>query len=121
MFAIVGLLLAAAGIYGVVSLLVAQRTQEIAIRMALGAAPGSVMRMMVVQVAAYIALGALCGIFSSLLAARWVRALLFGIRPNDPLTLAGAAVALLAVALLAAWVPARRAANVDPMVALRYE
>src|SRR5947208_1737852 len=121
LFAIVGLLLAAAGIYGVVSLLVAQRTQEIAIRMALGAAPGSVMRMMVVQVAAYIALGALCGIFSSLLSARWVRALLFRICPQDPLTLAGADVALLAVALLAAWVPARRAANVDPMVALRYD
>jgi putative ABC transport system permease protein len=121
LFALIGLLLAAAGIYGVVSLLVGQRTQEIAIRMALGAAPSGVTRMMVFQVSWWIALGALCGTFSSLLAARWVHALLFGIAPNDPLTLTGAAVALLAVALSAAYFPARRAAKVDPMVALRYE
>jgi putative ABC transport system permease protein len=121
LFAGIGLLLAAAGIYGVVSLLVGQRTQEIAIRMALGAVPSSLTRMMVFQVSSWIALGALCGIFSSLVAARWVRALLFGIEPNDPLTLMGAAVALLAIAAFAAYIPARRAAKVDPMVALRYE
>jgi len=121
LFAVTGLLLAAAGIYGLVSLLVSQRIQEIAIRVALGATPSSVTRMMLIQVYVWIALGAATGILFSLIAARWVRALLFGIKPNDPVTLAGAAFALLAVALVAAYVPARRAAKVDPMVALRYE
>jgi len=121
LFAVTGLLLAAAGIYGLVSLLVSQRIQEIAIRVALGATPSSVTRMMLLQVSVWIALGAATGIFFSLIAARWVRTLLFEIKPNDPVTLAGAALALLAVALVAAYVPARRAAKVDPMVALRYE
>ena len=121
LFAAMGLLLAAAGIYGLVSLLVSQCTQEIAIRVALGATPSSVTRMMVVEVSVWIALGAAAGILCSLVAARWVRALLFGIKPNDPVTLAGAAFVLLAVAIVAAYVPARRAAKVDPMVALRYE
>jgi putative ABC transport system permease protein len=121
LFAATGLLLAAAGIYGLVSLLVSQRIQEIAIRVALGATPSSVTRMMLLQVSVWIALGAVTGIVCSLIAARWVRALLFGITPNDPVTLAGAALTLLAVALVAAYVPARRAAKVDPMVALRYE
>jgi putative ABC transport system permease protein len=121
LFATLGLLLAAAGIYGLVSVLTVQRTQEIAIRMALGGTPASVTRTMVAQVSLWIVLGAGAGIISSLLAARWVRALLFGIEPNDPVTLAEAAFALLAVGLLAAYVPARRAARVDPMVALRYE
>ena len=121
LFAATGLLLAAAGIYGLVSLMVSQRTQEIAIRVALGATPSSVTRMMLLQVSVWIALGAATGILCSLIAARWVGALLFGIKPNDPATLAGAAFALLGVALVAAYVPARRAAKVDPMVALRYE
>jgi predicted permease len=121
LFAATGLLLAAAGIYGLVSLLVSQRIQEIAIRVALGATPSSVTRMMLLEVSVWIALGAVTGIVCSLIAARWVRALLFGITPNDPVTLAGAALTLLAVALVAAYVPAQRAAKVDPMVALRYE
>jgi len=121
LFALLGLLLAAAGIYGLVALLVSQRTREIAIRIALGAAPSSVMHTMLTQVSVWIALGAAAGICSSLLAGRWVGALLFGVKPNDSATLAEAVIVLLAVALAAAYLPARRAAKVDPMVALRYE
>ncbi len=121
LFAIVGLLLTAVGIYGVVSLLVSQRTQEIGIRMALGATPISVIRMMVWQASLWIGFGAAAGIIGSLAAARWIGSLLFDIPANDPATLAEAAALLLVVALLGAWVPARRAAKIDPMVALRYE
>jgi hypothetical protein len=121
LFAAVGLLLAAVGIFGLVSLLVSQRTREIAIRLALGANPATVTRVMVFQTLVWIAGGAIAGIFCSLVAARWIGALLFGIRPNDPATLTEAALLLLAVALLASYIPARRAAKVDPMVALRYE
>jgi len=121
LFAAVGLMLAAAGIYGLVSLLVSQRTREIAVRIALGATPASVIEMMLVQVAAWIVVGAAAGILCSLVAAHWVGALLFGIKSNDPVTLSAAAIVLLIAALIAAYVPARRAAKVDPMVALRYE
>jgi len=121
LFAVIGLLLTAVGIYGVVSLLVNQRTQEIGVRMALGATPRNVIGMMVWQASLWIAIGAVAGILGSLVAARWISSLLFGIRANDPATLAEAAALLLAVALLGAWIPARRAAKVDPMVALRYE
>ena len=121
LFAIVGLLVTALGIYGVVSLLVSQRTQEIGVRMALGATPVSVIRIMVWQASLWIGFGAAAGIIGSLAAARWIGSLLFDIPANDPATLAEAAVLLLVVALLGAWVPARRAAKIDPMVALRYE
>ena len=121
LFAVIGLLLTAVGIYGVVSLLVNQRTQEIGVRMALGATPRNVIGMMVWQASLWIGMGAVAGILGSLVAARWISSLLFGIRANDPATLAEAAGLLLAVALLGAWIPARRAAKVDPMVALRYE
>ncbi len=121
LFAAIGILLAAVGIFGLVSLLVSQRTREIAIRLALGADPSTVTRAMVFQTLAWIAGGAVAGTLCSLVAARWVGALLFGIKPNDPATLTEAALLLLAVALLASYIPARRAAKVDPMVALRYE
>ncbi len=121
LFAVIGLLLTAVGIYGVVSLLVNQRTQEIGIRMAVGATQANVIGMMVWQTSLWIAIGAVAGILGSLVAARWIGSLLFGIRANDPATLAEAAALLLAVALLGAWIPARRAAKVDPMVALRCE
>ena len=121
LFAAIGLLLAAVGIFGLVSLLVSQRTREIAIRLALGANPATVTRTMVFQTLLWITGGALAGTLCSLVAARWVGALLFGIAPNDPATLIEAALLLLAVALLASYIPARRAAKVDPMVALRYE
>jgi hypothetical protein len=121
LFAGVGLVLAAVGIFGLVSLLVSQRTREIAIRLALGANPATVTRVMVFQTLVWIAGGAIAGTFCSLVAARWIGALLFEIKPNDPATLTEAALLLLAVALLASYIPARRTAKVDPMVALRYE
>jgi putative ABC transport system permease protein len=120
-FAIAGLLLTAVGIYGVVSLLVTQRTQEIGIRVALGAAPGSVTRLMVLNTSTWIGVGAVGGIVGALIAARWMGSLLFGIAPNDAKTLAEATLVLLSVALLGAWIPARRATKVDPVVALRCE
>ncbi len=121
LFAGIGLLLTATGIYGVVSLAVNQRTQEIGVRMALGATSTGVIRMMVWQASTWIVFGTVGGILGSLIVARWIGSLLFGIRATDPATLAEAALLLVAVALFGAWVPARRAAKVDPMVALRYE
>lgn len=121
LFAIVGVLLTVVGIYGVVALLVSQRTQEIGIRVALGATPSDVTGMMVWQASWWVGFGAVAGILGAVAAARWTASLLFGIRANDPATLAEAAALLLTVALLGAWLPARRAARVDPMVALRYE
>jgi predicted permease len=120
-FAIAGLLLTAVGIYGVVSLLVTQRTQEIGIRVALGATPGSVARLIVLKTSMWIGVGAVGGVLGALIAARWMGSLLFGIAPNDARTLAEATLLLLSVALLGAWIPARGAAKVDPIVALRYE
>jgi predicted permease len=121
LFAVIGLLLTAVGIYGVVSLLVSQRTQEIGIRMALGASPRSVIKMMVWQASMWIGAGSALGILGSLAAARWIGSLLFGISANDPATLVEAAVLLAIVALFGAWVPARRSARIDSMTALRYE
>ena len=121
LFAAIGLLLAAVGIFGLVSLLVSQRTRELAIRLALGADPDAVTRDMVFQTLVWISGGAVAGTLCSLAAARWVGALLFGVKPNDPATLTEAAILLLAVALIASYIPARWAMKVDPMVALRYE
>jgi putative ABC transport system permease protein len=121
LFAMVGVLLTALGIYGVVSLLVNQSTQEIGIRMALGATSRDVVAMMVWQASVWIGIGAAAGVLASIVAARWIASLLFGIRANDPATLLTAAGALVMVAMFAAWIPARRTARVDPMVALRYE
>jgi len=121
LFAIAGVLLAAIGIYGVVALLVSQRTQEIGIRMALGASRGNVIAAIMWQTSMWIAAGTGAGILTSLMVSRWTRSLLFDIQPNDPATLGLAAMLLLGLAILGAWIPARRAAKVDPMVALHYE
>jgi ABC-type lipoprotein release transport system permease subunit len=121
LFAAFGVMLAAVGLYGVLSFLVSQQTQEIGVRMALGARP----RDIVVQVLAYagvwLAAGVTAGAALALALARVVRGLLFGVSPADPASLVFAIAVLTVTAALAAWVPSRRAARVDPMVALRYE
>jgi ABC-type antimicrobial peptide transport system permease subunit len=113
------LLLAAVGLYGVVSHAVRARQTEIGLRMALGAAPSSIVQLVFQRVGVLIAVGLAFGLAGSLWAARFVEALLFQLEPRDPTTFAGAAAALIAVGLVAAWMPAWRAARLDPAAALR--
>ncbi len=120
-FAAVAMLLAAVGLYRVMSYSVAQRTKEIGIRMALGARRPDVLALVVKQGMALVLLGIAAGTLLSLGITRLISGMLFGITATDPLTFAGVAALLGAVALLANYLPARRAASVDPMVALRYE
>jgi predicted permease len=121
LFAGMGVLLAGIGIYGVVGFLVAQQTREIGIRIALGATPGSVLRMVLSNMVRWTVTGAVLGILGAWLCSRLLESLLFEVRAHDPFLLGVALLVLLAVAFLAAWIPARRAMRVDPMVALRYE
>ncbi|MBI3666859.1 MAG: ABC transporter permease [Acidobacteria bacterium] len=120
-FAFVALALAAAGIYGVTSYTVSRRTQEIGIRMALGAQRADVLRLVVGQEMAWVLVGVAVGLAGSLAATRALAAFLFGVTTADPVTFAGVALLLAAVALAASYLPARRATQVDPMAALRYE
>ena len=120
-FAAIALLLAAVGIYGVMAYSVQQRTQEIGIRMTLGASPGKVRGMVVRQGMLLACIGVVIGVAGGLAITRVMRSLLFGVKPWDPLMFAVTAILLALVALLACYVPARRASRVDPLIALRYE
>lgn len=120
-FAAIALLLAAVGIYGVMAYSVQQRTQEIGIRMMLGATPGIVRRMVVGHGMLLASIGVAIGVAGGLAITRVMRSLLFGVKPWDPLMFALTAILLAVVALLACYLPARKASSVDPLVALRYE
>jgi predicted permease len=120
-FAGLALLLAGVGIYGVLSYLVARRTREIGVRMALGAQRLDVLRMILSDGARMILIGAAIGLVASLGLKRLMASILFGVKPTDPITFVAVALLLCAIALFACYLPARRAMRVDPMVALRYE
>jgi len=120
-FAVITLIIAAVGIYGVVAYFVSRRTQEIGIRMAIGADRGDVLRLVLKEGVQMTALGILTGLFVSIFAARFLKSMLFGISAYDPMTFCAVSGLLFLVALTASYFPARRAMLVDPMTALRYE
>ena len=120
-FASAGLLLACIGIYGLVSYAVVRRTAEIGLRMALGAEPSSIVCLMVRESSTLVLAGLAIGFVALIPAMRLIKAMLFGVSAADPVTMVSAAAAMLAAALLASYLPARRASRVDPMAALRNE
>jgi ABC-type antimicrobial peptide transport system permease subunit len=121
MFAAMGLLVAAFGLYGLASFLVAQREREFGICLALGATPGAIVRTVLADAVAWTAGGLCLGVAGAALAARTLKTLLFHVSPGEPAAYLGAAALLGAVALAAALLPARRAGRVDPAIALRQD
>jgi predicted permease len=120
-FALLALLLASIGIYGVLSYMVGQRTKEIGVRMALGAQKFDVLRMVMKDGARMTFIGVILGFVGALVLTRLMRTMLYGVRPTDPLTFISVAALLCIIAMLACYVPARRAMRVDPMEALRHQ
>jgi putative ABC transport system permease protein len=118
---LLGLILALVGIYSVVSYAAAQRTQEIGIRMALGAGRGDILKMVLRQGVGVVGVGLALGLALAFAGTRVLADLFVGVKPADPLTFTTVAILLSGVALLACWIPARRATRLDPLVALRYE
>ena len=118
-FGVLALLLAGVGLYGVTAYAVAQRRMEIGIRMALGAPPSGVVRLVLARVALLVGAGVIVGAGASVWASRFVASLVYGLTPRDPVTLIGAAITLAAVGAVAGWLPARRAARIDPAAVLR--
>ena len=121
LFALIGLVLAAVGLYAALRFLVVQRTSEIGLRMALGATPAAILRAVLTRLGLWLGIGLIVGLAVSMTIARLIHALLFGISERDPIAWTLSAAVLLFAALLAAWLPLRRATNIDPMVALRHE
>jgi predicted permease len=120
-FGLLAALLGCLGVYGIMAFATSQRTREIGIRMALGANRAEILGMVLRETFILVAIGIAAGTLAVLEASRLVASFLFGLKPNDPLTIAGAALLMVAAAALAGYLPARRASRVDPMVALRYE
>ena len=121
LFAAMGVLLASIGLYGVMAFLVGQRTQEIGVRMALGATPAAIVKLVLARASAWTLTGAIIGIFGAVFAARAIRAMLYQASASDAWIVAGAVPLLLLIALAAAAAPSIRASRVDPMNALRSE
>jgi predicted lysophospholipase L1 biosynthesis ABC-type transport system permease subunit len=120
-FGLLALALAAVGVYGIMAYSVAQRTNEIGIRLAVGALPRQIQGMILQESTWVTATGILAGVAAALLLSQLVKSMLYAIQPYDPMTMAGGVLVLLTVALAASWIPARRAAGVQPMEALRHE
>jgi predicted permease len=121
LFGVLALVLAAVGVYGVMSLLVSERTQEVGVRLALGAHPSNVLRMLVAHATRLAAAGVAIGVALAFVLMPLLGNQLYAVQPRDPLTMTGVPIVLILVAMLAAFIPARRAMRVDPVSALRYE